>query len=210
MSSLVLNNYLPLDNRMKQESGDKTYPIWLLVNPKYPTAIYDIWNPILYEMQDKVYRKLHARIDTNNIFMKNAVSDIGIVRRSSNWWTAEVAKEEVILRESVCEYKPKILITFGISTYEFVRRVCEMKPVEGPRYWSTTNLGEELERSIANFDINQTNRIPLPSRVMTSDKFLEDRNDFSWSDNESYLRDIGSKIANRIIENKDSLKIWIE
>ena len=194
---------------MKQESGHKSYPIWLLVNPKYSAAIYDIWTPILYEIQDKVYRKFHARIDTDNIFIKNAVSDIGIVRDDSNWWAAEVAKEEVMLRESVREYQPKILITFGIITYEFVRRVCEMRPEKGPKYWKTTNLGEEFERSIANFDINQTNRIPLPSRVHKSSKVNEESNYFSWNDNESYFHDIGTKIADKIIENKDSLKIWI-
>lgn len=195
---------------MKQESGDESYPIWLLVNPKYPGAIYDIWTPILYEIQDRVYRKLHARIDTENIFIKSAVSDIGIVRNSSNWWAAEVAKEEVMLRESVREHQPKILITFGTITYEFVRRVFEIRPEKGPKYWSTTNLEDEFERSIANFDINQTNRIPLPSRVMKSGKFIEDRNYFSWNDNESYFREVATRIADRIIENKDSLKIWIE
>ena len=209
MSSLVLNKYSPLVDKMKQESGDKSDPIWLLVNPKYPAAIYDIWTPILYEIQDKVYRKLRARIDTNNIFIKEAVSDIGIVRTSSNSGVSEVAKEEIRLRESVREYQPKVLITFGIITYELVRRVFDIRPEKGPKYWSTTNLGDEFERSIANFDINQTNMIPLPSRVK-GDKFIEDHNYFSMNENEKYFRDVGAKIADRIIENKDSLKIWIE
>jgi hypothetical protein len=195
---------------MKKEFGDRAYPIWLLVNPKYPAVRHDIWTPILDEIQDKVYRKLHTRIDTEKIYIKNAVSDIGIVRNTANWWAAEVAKEIVTLKESVLEHQPKIIITFGTITYELVRRVFEIRPVNGPKYWSTTNLGDEFERSISNFDINQTNRIPLLRRVMKSGRFIEDHNYFSWEDNENYFRDVGTKIADKIIENKDSLKIWIE
>jgi len=202
LSSLVLNNYSTFVDRMKKESGDRSCPIWLLVNPKYPADIYDIWALIMYEIQDKVYRKLHARIDSRNIFIKNAVSDIGRVPNTSI--EAEVAKEIVMLRESVLEHQPKLLITFGTITNEFVRRVFDIRPENGPKYWSTSNLGDEFERSIANFDITRTNWIPLIRRVTKSGKNIKD-----WEDSENYYHDVATKIADRIIENKDSLKIWI-
>lgn len=208
MSNLVLNNYSPLVDKIRNESGDRSYPIWLLVNPKDLAVRHNIWTPILEEIQDKVYRKLQTRIDTKNIFIKNAVSDIGLV--PNNRGAADVAKEIVKLREIVLEYQPKILITFGTITYEFVKRVFEVSNEKGPKYWSTTNLGDEFERSIVNFDINQANRIPLLSRVIKSGRFIEDRNYFSWKESENYFRDVGTKIADKIIENKDSLKIWIE
>jgi hypothetical protein len=195
---------------MTKESGDRSYPIWLLVNPKYPTVIHDIWAPILYEIQDRVYRKLHLRIETSNIFIKNAVSDIGLVSNAANSRAAEVAQEIVKLRENIREFQPKILITFGTILDEFVRRVFDLKPEKGPNYWSTTNLDDEFERSIATFDINQTNRIPLVRRLAKSTKFIEDQNYFSWEDTESYFREVGTKLADRIIENKDNLKIWVE
>ena len=210
MPNLVRNNYLPLVDRMTKESGDRSYPIWLLVNPKYPTVIHDIWAPILYEIQDRVYRKLHLRIETSNIFIKNAVSDIGLVSNAANSRAAEVAQEIVKLRENIREFQPKILITFGTILDEFVRRVFDLKPEKGPNYWSTTNLDDEFERSIATFDINQTNRIPLVRRLAKSTKFIEDQNYFSWEDTESYFREVGTKLADRIIENKDNLKIWVE
>jgi len=202
LSSLVLNNYSTFVDRMKKESGDRSCPIWLLVNPKYPADIYDICALIMYEIQDKVYRKLHARIDSRNIFIKNAVSDIGRVPNTSI--EAEVAKEIVMLRESVLEHQPKLLITFGTITNEFVRRVFDIRPENGPKYWSTSNLGDEFERSIANFDITRTNWIPLIRRVTKSGKNIKD-----WEDSENYYHDVATKIADRIIENKDSLKIWI-
>jgi len=210
LSSLVLNKYSPLVDTSKQESGDKSYPIWLLVNPNYPAVRHNIWTPILEEIQDKVYRKLHTRIDTKNIFIKNAVSDIGMVANTVNSGAVAVAKEIMMFRQSVLEQQPKIIFTFGSITYEFARRVFEIRNEKGAKYWSTANLGDEFERSIANFDINQTNRIPLPSRVMKSGKFFEERNYSNWKDSGNYFRDAGTKIADRIIENKDRLKIWIE
>lgn len=211
MSNLALNEYYStFVDKMKIESGDRSNPIWLVVNPKYPAVRYHIWAPILDAIQDRVFRKLRARIDTRNIFIINAVSDIGILPNSLNCREAEAAKEIVILKESVLEYQPKLLITFGMITYEFVKRVLEIRPEKGSKYWNTTNLGEEFERSIANFDITQTNRIPLLHRVMKNDKFILDRNDFSREDSENYFREVGVKIADRIIENKDNLRIWIE
>lgn len=209
MFSLALDKYSTLANKMKKESGDRSYPIWLLVNPNNLAVCHDIWAPILDEIQDKIYRKLHTRIDPENIFVKNTVSDIGIVSKTSNCWATEVSEEVIMLRESVQEYQPKILITFGALTNEFVKRVLETRSSEGPKYWSTTNLEDEFERSIENFDINQMNRVPIPllRRVMKSGKSVEDRNYSSWEESENYLRYLGTKIAGRIIENKDSLKI---
>ncbi|EGW39542.1 hypothetical protein [Desulfosporosinus sp. OT] len=212
LPNLKFDKYSPLVNRMEKESGDRSNPIWLLINPKYSSVRNDIWAPILEEIQDKVYRKLHTRIDSKKIFIKNTVSDIGIVPNTSNPWVTEVAEadEIVMLRDSIHKHQPKILITFGILTCEYVRRVFDIRPEKEPKYWSTTNLEDEFERSIANFDINQINRIPLPRRVIKSSNFIEDCNLASWEDSENYFRDIGTKIANRIIENKDRLKIWIE
>jgi len=191
---------------MKIESGDRSCPIWLLVNPKYPADIYNIWAPIMYELQDKVYRKLHARIDSKNIFKKNVISDIGRVSNMSI--EAEVTKEIVMLRESVLEHQPKLLITFGTISNEFVRRVLDIKPENEPKYWNTSNLGDEFERSIAKFDITQTNWIPLIRRITKSGKNIKDRVK-DCEDSENYYADVATKIAHIIIENKDSLRIWI-
>lgn len=212
MASLVLNKYSPsFAEQIKIESGgDMSSPIWLLVNPKYPAIRHYIWTPILEEIQDRVYRKLRARIDTKNIFIKSVASNIGIISNTINCGAEERKKEIAIFRERIRECQPKILITLGAITYEFVKRVFELSLEKEPQYWSSTNLGNEFEQSIANFDINQTNMIPLVSRVMKSGKLFEDGNYSNWKEIESYFHYVGLKIADKIIENKDSLKIWIE
>ncbi|MDR3602341.1 MAG: hypothetical protein P4L49_17955 [Desulfosporosinus sp.] len=206
MLSLVLNNKTSNDEKVKGESGEKTYPIWLLVNPKHPAVRHTIWTPVLSEIQDKVYREIHTRIDSTNIYVRNAVKDSGIVPKTLNWWGAEVDTEIEEFREIVLEYKPKILITFGAFPYEFIRRVFEIKPEKGPKSWGNSNLGNEFVKAIQNFDINKTNRIPLLRRVVESGKFIEEHNYFG----ENYFQYVGAKIADKIIQNKDSFKIWIE
>ena len=195
---------------MKNKSGEQSYPIWLLLNPKHPGVCRSIWTPILDEIQDKVYRKIETRIDTTNIFITNTINDIGKVPNTLNWWAAEVSKEIELFRESILEYKPKILISFGAFPFEFARRVFNIQPEKGPKYWSNSNLNSEFEKAIENFNINQTNRIPLLRQVSASSRFAEDQSHSNRTDISNYFRDVVAKMADKIIENKDSLDIWIE
>ncbi|SPF56291.1 conserved hypothetical protein [Candidatus Desulfosporosinus infrequens] len=196
--------------KMKRESGDRAYPIWLLVNPKYPAVRHNVWSPVLDAIQDRVYREISTRIDTTNIFIRNAVRDYRIVPNTLNWWEKEIAEEIELFREIVLEYKPRIIVTFGAFPFEFLRRVCQIEPEKGPRFWSTANLEIEFSKAIENFDINKTNRIPLLRRVLASDNFMEAHNCYSQKDGENYYYDVGTRIAEKIIENKDSLNIWIK
>ena len=206
LSGFARDKCIPLVDR---DSGDKPYPIWLLINPKYPAVVNDIWRHVLDEIQDKVYREIHARIDTTNIYIRSVVSDCGLVPNTLNWWANEVATEITFLREILLEHNPKMLISFAAFPFEFVRRVFEIKPEKGPKYWSASVLRGEFERSIKNFDINQTNVIPLLRRVIASDKSLETHNYLSRNDSEQYFHHVGTKISERIIQNKDSLNIWM-
>jgi hypothetical protein len=192
--------------KVEMESGKKTYPIWLVVNPKHPSVRHNIWTPVLAEIQDRVYRKIHKRIDASNIYIRNAVKECGLVPKTLNWWGAEVAKEIELFREIVFEYKPKILISFGAFPYEYMRRVFEIKPEKGPKSWGNSNLGNEFGRAMENFDINETNRIPLLRRVVESGKFIENHNHLGVN----YFQYVGANIADKIIQNKDSFNIWIE
>ncbi len=195
---------------MARESGSRSCPIWLLVNPKHPSVRYYIWTPVLAIIQDKVFREIHKRIDTSDIFIWNVVRESGLVPNTLNWWGAEVDAEIESFRALVLEHKPKLLITFGAFPYEFLRRVYELKPQKGPKYWGTAKLREEFESSIENFDITETNRIPLLRRVVESGKFIEGNNYYCQEDVENYFCYVGTKIAEKIIANQDGLTNWVE
>jgi len=206
MSGLTLEKYIPLVGDTKREWGDRNYPIWLLVNPKHPSVRHNIWTPVLAEVQDKIFREIHTRVDTSNMYVRNVVSDCRVVPNTLNWWEAEVTTEIEMFRELVLEHKPKMLISFGAFPYEFLRRVYEIKPEKGPKYWGNSYLGDEFVKAIEDFDINKTNMVPLLRRVMASGKFIEDHNSIG----ENYFQYIGTKIAGKLIENKDSLNVWID
>ena len=194
---------------MKRESGERSFPIWVLFSPKHPID-HDNWTPVLDEIQDKVYREMNNRIETTNIYFRNTVSDSRIIPNTLNWWGPEVAREIETFREIVLEYKPKFVFSIGAFTFEFLRRVYDIKPEKGPKAWSTSALGEEFERSIENFDIYSTNIIPLLHRVGASANFIDTHNYFCRKDGENYYRYVGNKLAEKIIENKDRLNIWIK
>ena len=92
---------------IKRESGERTCPIWLLVNPKHPAVRHYIWTPVLAVIQDKVFREIHKRIDTTDIFIWNVVRDSRMVPNTLNWWGAEVDAEIELFRELVLEHQPK-------------------------------------------------------------------------------------------------------
>ncbi|EHQ88846.1 hypothetical protein [Desulfosporosinus youngiae] len=205
MSEIILNNKdKPFVGRMN-ESGEKSNPIWLVFNPKHPAVRHYIWTPVLVVIQDKVYRELRTRIDTSKIYTRNAVDDSRIVPNTRNWWDNQVAEEIKELRNLALEYRPRILISFGAFPFEFLRRVYKLKPEKGPKFWGTANLGNEFGKSMENFDVGKTNIVPLLRRVVTSEKFIEESG--NWDD---YFAYVGTKIAEKIIENKDNLNIWMD
>jgi hypothetical protein len=211
MSGLTLNKYINSTiESSKRETGDKAYPIWLIVNPKHPAVRHNIWTPVLSEMQEFVFRKAHVRIDTTNLYIRNVVSNSEIVPNTLNWWGTEVAAEIELFRQIASDYQPKILITFGAFPFEFVRRAYSLKPEKGPKFWGTANLGDEFVKAIDNFDIEITNRFPLLRRVIESGKFIEDEDNYSRNDVENYFHYVGTKIAEKLLEYKEHLNIWIE
>lgn len=204
MLSLTHTKNTPADENMKREWGERTFPIWLLINPKHPVVLHYIWKLVLAEIQNRLFRELQTRMDASKIYIRNAVSDSRIVPNTVRWWDAELCAEIIQFREIIAENQPKMLISFGAFPFEFVRRVYSIKPEKGPKYWCTSNLGDEFRKSIENFDINHTNRIPLLRRVTERNKFMGNNADY-----EDYYQYVGTKIAETIIANKNCLNIWI-
>ncbi|AET67386.1 hypothetical protein Desor_1747 [Desulfosporosinus orientis DSM 765] len=194
---------------MKRESGEKNYPIWVVMNPKHPIS-HENWTPILDEIQDRVYREMNTRIETANIYFRNAVSESRLVPNTLNWWGPEVAKEIELFKKIAFENKPKMIFSLGAFAFEFLRRVFEIKPEKGPKAWSNSNLGDEFERAIENFDINKANIIPLLHRVGANSSFIEGHNYFGRKSGENYYTYVGAKLAEIIIQHKDYLSIWID
>lgn len=188
------------------ESGSITSPIWLVFNPKHPLVSNYIWLPVLTEMQDKIFAELHTRIDTTHIYKRNVVSDSADIPITENWWGSQINTEIEEFRALALEHKPKIIISFGAFPYEFLRRAFRVGPKKGPKAWTNSKLEDEFGKSIQDFDINKTNLIPLLRRMSLSGKYKEEHNRDYFEKN---IHNVSRKMAEKIIENRNHLKIWI-
>lgn len=188
------------------ESGKITSPIWLVFNPKHPLVSNYIWLPVLTEMQDKIFKELNTRINTTHIYKRNVVSDNVDTPITENWWDAQINVEIERFRVLALEYKPQIIISFGAFPYEFLRRAYRIGPKKGPKSWTNSKLEGEFRKSIQSFDANKTNLIPLLRRMPLSRKYKEEHNKDYFEKNIHY---VSKKIAEKIIENKNHLNIWI-
>lgn len=74
---------------MLQEAGERNFPLWLLgdsnpknwadklnkpLDPRHP-AIHNIWTPIIDSIQDKVYRENCLRVETTELYIRNALEN---------------------------------------------------------------------------------------------------------------------------------------
>lgn len=79
---------------MKKEVGSRNSDIWLLgdsnpknwqkvlktpLDPRHP-ARHNIWTPVLEVIQDRVFRTCRCRVDTSQIYVRNAVEDDSYLR----------------------------------------------------------------------------------------------------------------------------------
>ena len=208
---------------MEKEHGDRTFPIWLLgdSNPinwheklRYPLdslhpARHNIWTPILDEIQDKVYVYIKKRINTKDIYIRNAVYNSATKpKENAVVWTQDLQKEIEEYSKLIKEYKPTIIFSFGAFSYEFLLRATD-RGGNSYNHWDTKNLGEDFRKNLKNFNINITNPIPLLHTSISRGRFLESHKYFCDNEADNYFEYTGQKIAAILIEYEDHFaNIW--
>jgi hypothetical protein len=105
---------------MERESGSRNFPLWLIgdSNPKnwheqlsFPLdsrhpARHNIWTPILDIMQDRVYREAGLRIETRELYVRNAIEDASLKpANTASVWSAAVEQEVHHLAQLLTEYR---------------------------------------------------------------------------------------------------------
>lgn len=209
---------------MTRECGDKKSRIWLLgdsepenwqdqlntpFDSRHPIR-HNIWTSILEIVQDEVYRKLRERLDTKDIYIRNAIGDTAIKpKNNQKEWNENVEYELNSLKSLINENKPIFIFSFGSFAYEFGRRAIGDMPCRTFGYWDTYNLGDEFRTRINGFSIDNTNLLPLLHRSIAGGKFLQSHDYFCRSTGANYFDYVGKEVADIIIKNRDSLRIWI-
>jgi hypothetical protein len=205
---------------MEREVGNQKFKIWLLgdsepknwqailntpFDPRHPIR-HNIWTPIIDLIQDELFRNCQKRIDTNEIFIRNAVDDPCKKPNDNleNWDNNDDLKKEITEYKNIVEQnKPIIIFSFGSFSYEFARRCLNELQEKNYKYWNTEKLGEEFRERVSSFDINKTNIIPLLHRSIAGGKFIESHNYFCNENKKdaNYFEYTSNEIAKLIEKN---------
>jgi hypothetical protein len=214
---------------LKEEHGCRKSAIWLLgdSNPKnwqdklkYPfdprhPAIHSIWTPVADRIQDRVYRKLKARVDFQRIYIRNAIADPSVKPHSSKKdWEKEVNSKIPKLWKLLDEYRPKILFSFGSFSFEFARRTLKYKDIKPYNYWSTERLGGGFRKSISSFDLKQINLIPLLHVSIARRYYIKSHKNFCGNEvpvhqDANYFNWTGERLADLLVRHRDTIEIWV-
>lgn len=209
---------------MERETGDPNFSIWLIgdsnpvqweaalktpFDPRHP-IIHNIWTSVLDVLQDKVYREARLRVDTSGIYIRNAVDDSQKKPKSSDiLWTGAVEEEIKNLENLVKNFHPILLVSFGAFAYEFTRRSIGAKEPINFGCWGAKKLGIEFSHQIADFKPNKTNVISLLHRSISGGKYIESHDYFTGTGGVNYFDFVGNMLAEKILQYKEQLPIWI-
>ena len=210
---------------LKKEAGDKDSEIWLLgdsnpknwqavletpLDPRHP-ARHSIWTPVLEVIQDRVFREYRSRVDTSSIYVRNAIEDpAGKPRSSSIEWETVLEKEIRGFQEEVREHRPRMLFSFGAFAFEFARRVLGEEPRRSYSYWGARRLGHEFRQRVDQFDLSVTNLLPLLHVSIARGRFIQSHEHYCNQERGNYFEFVGNRIAQKLIEHRDKLRVWIE
>lgn len=204
--------------------GSPSFPIWLLgdsnpknwqdvletpLDPRHP-ARHSIWTPVLDVIQDCIYRTARLRLDTSNLFIRNAIEDPGAKPKGSLVdWPADVTTQMSELQALIREHKPVMLLCFGAFAYEFGRRSLGLKPERGFAAWGASSMGEDFRRRIDRFEIDETNVFPLLHVTIARGKFIQSHNYFCADKGANYFEHVGRRLADVLLAHRHKLSVWI-
>ena len=210
---------------MGKEAGNRECQVWLLgdsnpknwasvldvpLDPRHP-ARHSIWTPILDVVQDAVFRQRRMRLDTSSLYVRNAVENPeGKPRPTEIDWGADLAQAVEQLGRAMQHHRPKILFSFGAFSYEFARRaVCEM-PRRQFSHWGARRLGQEFRRRVNAFDPESMNLLPLLHVSIARGRFIHAHEYFCDQEGANYFDFVGTRVADRLIEHHDKLRVWVD
>jgi len=210
---------------MDREIGNSGFPIWLLgdsnpprwekslrtpLDPRHPIR-HNIWTPVIDIVQDRVFRERSSRVDTSQLYIRNAVEDPTIKPKPAHIEWGKTAEIEVdVLRKLINGNKPQLILCFGAFAFEFARRALSQEPERNFGYWGARRLGEEFRQRINQFHPDFTNSLPLLHRSISGGKFIQSHDYFCAVEGANYFEFVGNNIADKLIEYHNQLPIWIE
>lgn len=210
---------------MKRIAGDPSYPIWLLgdsnprnwedrletpLDPRHP-ARHSIWTPIADAIQDEVFRARRRRLNTKDLYIRNAIASVtGKPDGNCSVWADCTQQELLELRRLIREHKPFLLLSFGAFAFEFARRALEEVPSRRYDWWGARRLGEEFRRRVSQVSRNGSSHLlPLLHASISRGRFIESHDQYCNEQGANYFDCIAAALARLLLEQADHLAIWI-
>ena len=209
---------------MIREIGSPEFQIWLLgdsnpvnwfenlatpLDPRHP-ARHSIWTPVLDVIQDKVYRHARLRVDTTNVYIRNAIEEPANKPKGNvSTWLDPVLLDNQEFRSLVHKFQPVLVLSFGAFAYEFARRALGETPQYAYGYWGARSMGVDFCKRTENFNPKQTNIFPLLHVTIARGKFIESHNYYCDQTGANYFDYTGSRLAEILLAHRDSLNVWI-
>lgn len=210
---------------MQRETGDRSFPIWLLgdsnpkqwqeslqtpLDPRHPIR-HSIWTPVLDVIQDRVFREKRARVETKSLYIRNAVDNPDLKPSSASVEWSQAADDEVHRFQEILQMQdPRILLCFGAFAFEFARRALGQGPKRKYDHWGARELGEEFRQRIKHFDPAIANALPLLHRSISGGKFIQSHDYFCGQAGANYFEVVGVSIADKLLEHQGTLRVWVD
>jgi hypothetical protein len=204
---------------MQREVGDKSFPIWLLgdsepdnwklildtpFDPRHPIR-HNIWTSVLDLIQQKLYLQSRIRLDSDKIFIRNAVDDPSYKPKGTEKdWSSKINLQREIenYKALVNKYNPKLILSFGAFSFEFARRSLNETPERAYNYWGSYNLGTEFRGRISTD--NNPLLLPLMHRVIAGGRFPNAHRYYMGLGPKdpipNYFQDVAGELADIIIQ----------
>ena len=206
---------------MKNSTGDPRFPIWLIgdsppeawadkldtpLDPRHP-ARHNIWTSVAEPMQDRLYRQRKLRLDTSRLYIRNAMSQ----PLATPIINEQTRKSQEALKELLDKYKPRILLTFGVSAFNITLWASGEIPSVFAN--SAKLLGEQFRSRIEKFHDDKVNIIPLLHASIARHWFLSAHRDYVGVYGPAppnYFDYVGTKLADLLLAKFSDKSIWIE
>ena len=198
------------------------YPIWLIgdsspakweadlddpLDARHP-ARHNIWTPILEALQSRLFMSNRSRLDTNDLYIRNAVhrADEKPDGRAVEW-SPRLEEETRELGQLLAAHSPRLVLSFGAFAFEFARRSCDEGPKRAIGYWSTERLGQQFSQRIGKFVTDEVNLVPLLHVSIARRFFLQSHRKFTRAKNGNYFEHVAKEIAGCLCRSEASFPL---
>lgn len=208
---------------MERDTGNINFPIWIIGDSEPDrwkdslSAPFDSRHPIRHNIitsvfdiiQDNIYRSTGKRIETSNIYTRNAITEASSKPAANKLtWSIELNSEINILRNLCSKHKPILILTFGAFAYEFTRRVFGNNHYKY-NYWTTKRLGDEFRKNISYVFEDSPIIMPLLHRSIAGGHFIKGHENYCGSIGANYFDYVGIEMADIIMKILNNSDIWV-